>query len=288
MPRLTLRPVERMDALDRARFQAQYLRPRRPVVLTKLAADWPALSRWTPAFWKQTYGDLEVPVFDASFAEPGARYMGRVDTMRFGAFVRRVLTEDTDLRMFLYNMPSKIPELKEDVALPTLADGFSKRFMFLFFGCRGSVTPIHYDIDMSHVFHTAIHGRKRITLFAPEESRRLNRHPFTVRSYVDVDAPDFEAFPRLADAQGWQVVLEPGETLFIPSAYWHHVHYEEGGWAISLRCTNERLRERMQGWWNLLAVSPVDRLMNKVAPRGWFRWKERRALKRALALPQHP
>ena len=286
MPSLQLQPVERMDSLDREQFQEQYLRPRRPVVLTNLAAEWPAMERWTPAFWKETYGDLQVPVFDASFADPGANYMGRVATMPFGEYVERVLGEDADLRMFLYNMPSKIPELKEDVTLPTVADGFSKRFLFMFFGCRGSVTPIHYDIDMSHVFHTTFHGRKRITLFAPDESRRLNRHPFTVRSYLDPDKPDFEAFPRLEDAHGWEVVLEPGETLFMPSAYWHYVYYEEGGWAISLRCANERLVERMKGWWNLLAMSPVDRVMNKISPKGWFAWKEKKALKRALALPR--
>ena len=39
------------------------------------------------------------------------------------------------------------------------------------------------------VLHTVILGRRRIRLFAPDESAALYRHPCTVRSYVDLDAP---------------------------------------------------------------------------------------------------
>ena len=46
------------------------------------------------------------------------------------------------------------------------------------------------------------------------------------------------------------------------------------------------IRKGAKGWWNLLAMSPVDRLMNKLSPKGWFAWKEKKALKRALALPR--
>ena len=204
--------------------------------------------------------------------------------MALREYLERVLKDDADLRMFLYNMPSKIPELKSDVLLPEIADGFSSRFMFMFFGCRGSVTPLHYDIDMSHVFHTAIHGVKRFTLFAPDDSRRLYQHPFTVRSYVDVDRPDFECFPALERAQGYEVILQPGETLFIPCGFWHHVYYEEGGYAISLRCSNERFSEWLQGWFNLLLISPVDRVMNGLFADRWFRWKQNRAQASAESL----
>ena len=91
-------------------------------------------------------------------------------------------------------------------------------------------------------------GRKRITLFGPECSPRLYRHPFTVRSYVDPERPDFRRFPGLAGVEGHQVVLEPGETLFIPSGFWHHVVYEEGGYSISLRC-------RSLGFFSSTAIS---------------------------------
>jgi hypothetical protein len=241
------------------------------------------MAKWTPEFFKANYGRLMVNVYNAKFASPGINYMSSIGKMPFGEYLERVLTDDDDLRMFLYNMPSEIPELKSDVILPSIADGFSSRFMFMFFGCRGSVTPLHYDIDMSHVFHTAIYGAKRFVLFAPDDSKRLYQHPFTVRSYVDVERPDFDRFPALEQTRGYEVNLQPGETLFIPCGYWHHVYYEEGGYAISLRCSNEKFSEWLQGWFNLLLISPVDRVMNTLFADRWFSWKENRA--QAIAAP---
>jgi len=272
---LELKPVPRTNHVDQSFFELNYLGPRKPVVLTLLAASWPALQRWTPDFLGKNYEDRVVKVYDASYVSSGSSYMSSLEDMRFPHFLQKVLHESVDLRMFLYSLPAGMPELQKDVIIPKIARGFSRRFVFLFFGCRGSVTPMHYDIDMSHVFHTAIYGRKRIVLFAPEESRRLYQLPFTVRSPVDVDKPDYQRFPLLAEAKGWEVILEPGETLFIPAGYWHHVYYEEGGYAISMRCVNERLLERIQGWLNLGVVYPIDRLMNKLVPKAWAAWKER-------------
>ncbi|MFQ5684933.1 MAG: hypothetical protein ACE5HC_16895, partial [Candidatus Binatia bacterium] len=72
-------------------------------------------------------------------------------------------------------------------------------------------------------------------------------------------------------------VIEPGETLFIPSGYWHHIVYEEGGYAISLRCRHESLAKRLEGGLNLLVLSPIDRIMNKILSEKWYRWKEKKA-----------
>lgn len=284
LSKLRYTSVDRVDWLNRGLFEKHYLMPRKPVVFTRLAEDWPAMAKWTPDFLRSHYGHLVVNVHNSTFSSPGKTYMSSFDKMAFGEYLDRILTKDDDLRMFLYNMPSKIPELKADVKIPMIADGFSSQFMFMFFGCKGSVTPLHYDIDMSHVFHTAIYGTKRFVLFAPGDSRRLYQHPLTVRSYVDVDRPDFDRFPALAHAKGFEVILHPGETLFIPCGYWHHVYYEEGGYAISLRCANERFSEWFKGWFNLLLISPLDRIMNSLFSDRWFRWKEGRA--KAIA-PSH-
>ena len=203
--------------------------------------------------------------------------MSNVKDLSLAEYVNLVLTSSMDLRMFLYNIMREIPQLRDDIIIPSIANGFSKRFIFMFFGCKGSVTPMHYDIDMSHVFHTPIHGKKRVALFPYEEAKNLYKHPFTTRSYVDIDKPDFEKFPRVKNAQGVQALLEPRETLFIPSGYWHHIVYEEGGYAVSLRCRHQLLIKRLEGVANLLVLSPIDRIMNKVLSERWFRWKEKKA-----------
>lgn len=278
---LNLNDVPKVSGLTPQEFYKEYALPETPVVLTDFADKWSALKKWTPEYFIEKYGNNEVQVYNGNFSKPGKTYMGKATTMKFSEYLNSILNSGRDLRMFLYNIVSKAPELKDDVTLPPLMKGFSKRFLFMFFGPKGAVTQIHYDIDMSHVFHTAIVGRKRFVLFPQSESAKLYRHPFTIRSYVDVDHPDFDKFPLLKEAKGYEVMLEPGQTLFIPSGYWHHVVYEDAGYAISLRCPHHHLTKRIEGVFNLLFMQMVDRLVNKIAPQKWFKWKEKKAFKAA-------
>jgi len=87
----------------------------------------------------------------------------------------------------------------------------------------------HYDAPDNLACVTA--GRRRFTLFPPEQLPNLYVGPldFTPAgqaiSLVDLHAPDFERFPRFAEAlEHAQVAeMEPGDALFIPSMWWHHV-----------------------------------------------------------------
>lgn len=255
-----------------------------PALITDFAADWPALRNWTPEQLSARFGDRMVRVYDATFGDPGANYMDSIATKSFAEFLHQLLDEGRDLRMFLYNISRQIPELLDDVAPPEVGLRFNRRFIHVFFGCRGATTPLHYDIDMGCVLHTAIRGRRRVRLFGREQSQALYQHPFTVRSYDNLDEPDYGAFPALARAQGYQVLLEPGQTLFMPSGYWHEFHYVDAGMGLSLRTLSPWLRHRAQGLAKLLALSPIDRLGNKVAPERWFAWKRRRAEARAAAI----
>ncbi len=275
--RLRLRPIPREKDIDREAFQRLYLEPQQPVVLENLAADWPALQKWTVAYLGRKYGQRQVKIYDSSFGDPGSDYMNAVRSVSFGQYLELVVGGSLDARMFLYNIAKEIPQLAADVRLPTIADGFSRRFIFLFAGCKGSATPVHYDIDMAHVFYTPVVGTRRITLIPPSDSLNFYQHPFTVRSYVNVNSPDFDKHPRLRGVCGYQVRLFPGETLFVPSQFWHYVEYEEGGYAISLRCSHQRLRTRMKGYFYLGVLSPIDRLLNRLLGRRWFAWKDKRA-----------
>jgi len=278
---LELEDIEKVEGLSSDEFFTSFASREKPVVLKDFSKSWKARQKWTPQYFIEKYGDNDVQVYNGNFSKPGATYMSKAQVMKFSDYLNSILYTGRDLRMFLYNIISKAPELKEDIELPKLMKGFSKRFLFMFFGPKGAVTQIHYDIDMSHVFHTAIVGKKRFILFAQSESKKLYRHPFTIRSYVDVDNPDYERYPLLKEAKGYEVILNPGETLFIPSGFWHHVVYEEAGYAISLRCPHHKFFKRVEGVFNLLAMQMVDRLVNKVAPQKWYEWKEKKAFQLA-------
>lgn len=87
----------------------------------------------------------------------------------------------------------------------------------------------HYDA-LNNIACCAV-GRRRFTLFPPEQIGNLYPGPLEPTpggqavSVIDFDRPDFGRYPRFREAlaSGQSAVLEPGDAIFIPSMWWHHV-----------------------------------------------------------------
>ena len=275
--RLNLRPVPRVKNLSADEFRESYLKAGRPLVISDMASTWPAVKKWTPEYFAREYGTLPVKVYDKGFVRAGKSYMSSLRKIPFGEYLQLMLTSALDLRLFAFNIFWQAPELKQDLLWPEITTGFSKKFVFMFFGCKGAVTPVHYDPDLPHLLHTVLYGKKRVVLFANQESKNLYKHPFNTRSYVDIDQPDFDKFPRLRAATGYQATIHPGETLFMPSGCWHYMVYEEAGYAVCTRCAKLPPASKVRAYVNLLVCFPIDKIMNKLFPDSWFKWKEKRA-----------
>lgn len=277
---MILKPIEKRSGLNRATFKEEYLAPRKPVVFTDLMDAWPAKEKWNIDYLIQEHGHIEVPVYSSDYSKAGDKYMAPDRYITFGAYLRMIEEGPTDLRMFLFNIFKHVPEMCHDFSTPTIMDGFVDSFPFMFFGGEGAVVNMHYDIDLSHVFLNQFHGRKKIILFPPEQSKNIYHQPFTVASSVDVSAPDYENYPALRKAEGYVCILEPGESIFMPSAFWHHITYLDASYSISLRA-NDSLVTRAMGALNIAKHFVVDRGLNKIMGSNWKRYKVDAAKRRA-------
>lgn len=221
--------VDKREEPAREEFIERYVRGCRPLVITDLARDWPAMQRWSPADLKQRFGHLEVEIqaersADPKFEENKLAHRRRA---RLADFVDQVLAggPTNDYYMTANNEALRRPEfapLLADVGrLPKVCDPAQLAGLSSFwFGPAGTVTPLHHDTLM--LFHTQIVGRKRWRFISPLQVTHLYNHN-NVFSPIDLDRPDLQRYPDFAKAQVLEVIVEPGETVFLPLGWWHQV-----------------------------------------------------------------
>tara|TARA_A100001391_G_scaffold119169_2_gene80958 strand:- start:14485 stop:15516 length:1032 start_codon:yes stop_codon:yes gene_type:complete len=95
----------------------------------------------------------------------------------------------------------------------------------------GTATRVAAHNDFPDNLAVCAVGRRRFTIFPPEQFRNLYLGPIDntpagrAVSMVDFHAPDWDAHPRFKEAlkHGQVAELEPGDAVFVPSMWWHHV-----------------------------------------------------------------
>ena len=281
---IILSPIDRVDSISREDFVNNYLKPRKPLIIRKATESWPALQKWTFDYLKETVGDVVVPLYDSSKADPSKPINASAAEMKFGDYIDLIQKEPTDLRIFLFDPIKYAPKLLDDYRSPTdLLGGFLDKYPNMFFGGKGSVTFLHYDIDLAHIFHTHFNGRKRVVLFDNKWSERLYCIPFATYALedYDIEKPDFTKFPALDGVEGQEAILEHGDTLFMPTGFWHWMKYLDGSFSISLRAWDKSWGIKAKSLYNLTVQRKFDDIMKKNFKKRYMDWKEKLAIERS-------
>ena len=239
--------MKELDGGDREGIAAAIAAAERPAVIRGLAAAWPAVA----AAWE---GD------EAIAAYLSARDNGRaltvlvappeVEGRYFYDDAMRGLnfqTEKMPMRVLLERLlaaggqpdapglyagstptPESVADFAAENPLPVDTQGVDPRIWV------GNASRIAPHSDMAENSAVAFAGRRRFTLFPPEQIATLYVGPVerTVAgqptSMVDPDNPDLVRFPRIAEAQRHALVAELGlgDAIYIPPMWWHHVRAE--------------------------------------------------------------
>jgi hypothetical protein len=221
--------IERREGLNGQAFLDEFYAPSRPVVLTGEMDGWPALTRWTAEYLKAAVGPA--PVEYQQGRTQNAQFELEKELHRSqGAF-----TDFIDLisrpgagnysYMTAYNSAANAKALA-----PLCADlGFFSKFLtheadqpkgMIWIGSEGLCTSLHHDLTNN--FIAQVVGRKHFKLLPANQVGKLYNHVEAFSEIADLDTVlDFRKFPRLMGARAYDVILEPGEILFLPLAWWH-------------------------------------------------------------------
>ena len=234
--------IERRSTPPADEFHARYYATNTPVIFTDLVPRWPAFTRWSAAHLRDHYGaaEIEIQVGRASDPAPDLNYLQHRQLSTMAQYVDKVLAagETNDLYLIANSRNLARPALRPllaDVELP--ADYFhpdrerQARSSALWFGPAGTVTALHHDT--SSILLAQVVGRKRLHLYPPGDPTLL-AHASGVYNTLDPERPG----PELAGVPLLDLTLAPGEALFLPVGWWHHVRALD--LSISLACNHFR------------------------------------------------
>lgn len=280
---MLLSEVDTVENISKEVFLQHYFRPQKPVLIKGLAKSWDAYDKWNLDYIFDQAGEQEVGLYDNKPADPNKATNEPVTTMKMRDYIKLIKSQPSDLRIFFYIITDKLPELLKNFTYPDLGFKYFKRIPTLFFGGSEARVLMHYDVDLGDLLHFQFEGKKRVLLFPPEQAPFLYKVPLSVHTVynVDYENPDYKLFPALAYAQGYEIFMEHGDALFMPSGYWHFNRYLEAGFSVTLRSFPNSPARLLSMLKEVFVMRYTDKLMRKLFKAKWVDYKQKRAFKKS-------
>lgn len=234
--------IAEYDRPDAQTFQAEIYPAGKPAILRGIGAGLEPvqIAKRSEAefgeYLKQAIGEKHVSVLSArAGAGPTFFFEGALNRlnfergfMPFAQFMNRIFDPQPDQPM-IYVESTPIadlsPALAQALHLPLAPTNVPPR---VWMGNRTG-THTHFDVEQNIAY--VVSGKRRFTLFPPDQTPNLYMAPFEYSpsnapvSLVSLENPDFDKHPRFREALSHALVaeLEPGDAIFIPYMWWHHV-----------------------------------------------------------------
>lgn len=220
--KIEISPVDTYTDLSREDFIKNYLLPGKPVLIKGAAKNWPAVGKWSPAFFAEKYPDSTQP-----FVTPDSKGYGHTE-MTFKEIAKEIESGSENYVKFS-NFLHKTPGAEKDFDL-SLLDKYravkhipSSRQLFM--GAKGTHSVFH--AALANVFFIQVYGTKRWLLFpeelAPVINPQVDRQPHFL-AQEELFLPSTPANEELFSRFGFkEVIMEPGDFYFNPAFCWHYV-----------------------------------------------------------------
>lgn len=214
-----LAEVPRVGKLSAAAFRAR-AQAGQPFLLTGIVERWP-LTQAPASILRERYAGLQVRARVGDYINNAFAHDRPMLDTTMGEYLDLVASGEHQLPPYLGNL-----ELRELNSMCHWPGYFEKmgppRFWI---GPAGTVTPLHCDYD-DNIF-AQVWGTKRIYLAPPHHDEFLypkEANALLFGSPVDPGNPDYAAYPLARQAALVEVIVNPGDMLYVPAGWYHHVH----------------------------------------------------------------
>ncbi|GJI91547.1 hypothetical protein RugamoR1_47100 [Rugamonas sp. R1(2021)] len=210
--------VPRLGVLSAAAFRARAAQGL-PFLTTGLVKRWP-LSALPPEILRERYSHVPVRARVGDYINTAFAADRAMQDMSMGEYLDLVDSGVHALPPYLGNL--ELRELNSLCHWPTYFDKMGPPRFWV--GPAGTVTPLHCDYD-DNIF-AQIWGTKRIFLSPPHHDEFLyprEANAILFGSPFDPEAPDFDRFPLARQATMIEVIVNPGDMLYVPAGWYHQV-----------------------------------------------------------------
>jgi hypothetical protein len=263
--------IPRVYDLEPNEFIKNYASKAMPVIFPGAAKGWKCCKKWTPSFFSENYGNDRVILIDDHIA------------------TNESVLNETTISEVVASFGTDSPKYARFVPIlannPTLLDDFDRNWLgalidgngqlrlwgengtgagirsHLFIGKGQSKTEMHCAIT-NNLF-VNVYGKKRWLIYPPTYNPAfnspVNRAPGIFGSAVDPLNPDSKDFPMFEYIDRYEVELEPGDILYNPPFYWHHVTNLTDTVSIGLRWYDFKyatIASIMQHFLSFIATNP--------------------------------
>ncbi|MCS0592471.1 cupin-like domain-containing protein [Massilia norwichensis] len=210
--------VPRIGRLDGAAFRARAAEGL-PFLMAGVVKRWP-LCALTPQDLRERFGEVPVRARVGDYVATAFAPDRAMQDMSLRTYLDISEAPDSDLPPYVGNL--ELRELNGMCHWPGYFEKMGPPRFWL--GPARTVTPLHCDYD-DNIF-AQIWGSKRIFLAPPHHGDYLyprEANPVLFGSPFDPEAPDFEAFPLARQASIVEVLVQPGDMLYVPAGWYHQV-----------------------------------------------------------------
>lgn len=228
--------IPSVDKIEPELFFADFYYANRPVKLTGLVDHWPALELWTLDYLENEVGDAVVELQGQRESNPDyelvKHHHQRQLPLREVIAAIRHYESTNEFYVTAYNdsvNKHSLAPLWDDLGPVSILKPTGGRDGFFWLGPKGTLTPLHHDLTNNLLVQVL--GRKRVLMVPPWELGRVRNHQ---HCFSQVTLAELQAVDR--NLQVYECVIGPGEAVFLPIGWWHHV--EALDVSISMSFTN--------------------------------------------------
>jgi len=204
-------------------FQEKYLFTNTPCLITNMADDWKAMNTWSFDSFKKRFGNCKFSISGIEACRLKYDY--------YYHYINTPKHRNDDIPLFIFdstfaNEGKKMRELLDEYTIPSwfdedlfgcLEERERPNFRWLIMSTVGAGTSLHVDPVHTSAWNTLISGKKRWVMFPPE----------TFKSEMDFNSGVrgaewfMDEYSTYDDLKHVDIIQNRGDTIFLPSGWWH-------------------------------------------------------------------